>query len=1081
MSRPRRLRLRRPRLCRVRLFVFGIPLLLGVSGLAYAYFTSQGGGAGAVATGSLAIPVMNTATPGAGMVTLTWGAVPPPATGSVNYFVTANGGTPPGGTCGSPGSPIAATTCTVTGLSAGNNSFTVTAAWNSFTSTSAPPTAVTLTSGAATTLAFSIQPTVGQNIQATGTGTFSASVSIQDANANTVTTATNAVTLAIGTNPSAGVLACTNTGGLTVTSVSGVATFTGCSITKAGSGYTLAATSSPVLTPPVNANAFNIIAGAASQLVFTTQPVAGVPLGTNFATSPKVSVEDANGNVVTSDTGTVTLAIASGPGGASLSCSNPGFPTIAAVAGVATFTNCQINGTLAAGTYALSATRGGLTTALSGNVVINAGTATNLAFTTQPTVGQNIQAKGTGTFSASVTVQDANGNTVTATNAVTLAIGTNPSGGVLACTNSGGLTTNAVSGVATFTGCSITKAGTGYTLAAASSPVLTPPVNANAFNITAGGASQLVFTTQPVGGVPVGTNFATSPKVSVEDTNGNVVTSDTGTVTLAIASGPGGASLSCSNPGFPTIAAVAGVATFTNCQIGGTAGPGTYTLQATRGGLTTALSGNVVINAGTATNLAFTTQPTVGQNIQAKGTGTFSASVTVQDANGNTVTATNAVTLAIGTNPSGGVLACTNSGGLTTNAVSGVATFTGCSITKAGTGYTLAAASSPVLTPPVNANAFNITAGGASQLVFTTQPVGGVPVGTNFATSPKVSVEDTNGNVVTSDTGTVTLAIASGPGGASLSCSNPGFPTIAAVAGVATFTNCQIGGTAGPGTYTLQATRGGLTTALSGNVVINAGTATNLAFTTQPTVGQNIQAKGTGTFSASVTVQDANGNTVTATNAVTLAIGTNPSGGVLACTNSGGLTTNAVSGVATFTGCSITKAGTGYTLAAASSPVLTPPVNANAFNITAGGASQLVFTTQPVGGVPVGTNFATSPKVSVEDTNGNVVTSDTGTVTLAIASGPGGASLSCSNPGFPTIAAVAGVATFTNCQIGGTAGPGTYTLQATRGGLTTALSGNVVINAGTATNLAFTTQPTVGQNIQAKGTGTFSASVTVQD
>ena len=438
---------------------------------------------GAATTGSLAIPVISTATPGAGTVALTWGAVPPPATGSVSYFVTANGGTPPGGTCGTSGSPIAATTCTVTGLSAGNNSFTVDRGVEFLHQHRTPPTTATLTSGAATKLAFSTQPTVGQNIQAKGTGTFSASVSVQDANANTVTTATNAVTLAIGTNPSAGVLACTNTGGLTVTAVSGVATFTGCSITKAGTGYTLAATSSPVLTPPVNANAFNITAGAA----------------------------------------------------------------------------------------------------------------TKLAFTTQPTVGQNIQATGTGTFSVSVSVQDANANTVTtATNAVTLAIGTNPSAGVLACTNTGGLTVNAVSGVATFTGCSITKTGTGYTLAATSSPVLTPPVNANAFNVTAGAATKLVFTTQPVGGVPPGTNFATQPKVSVEDVNGNVVTTDTGTVTLSIASGPGGASLSCSNPGFPTIAAVAGVATFTNCQISGTL-IGTFTLQATRSGLTTATSIPVVI------------------------------------------------------------------------------------------------------------------------------------------------------------------------------------------------------------------------------------------------------------------------------------------------------------------------------------------------------------------------------------------------------------------------------------------------------------------------------------------------------
>ena len=355
---------------RVCVFVCGIPLLLGVSGLAYAYFTSQGGGAGAAATGSLASPVISTAAPGAGTVTLTWGAVPPPATGSVNYFATANGGTPPGGTCGTSGSPISATTCTVTGLSAGSNSFTVTDAWNSFTSTSAPPTTVTLTSGAATKLAFSTQPTVGQNIEATGTGTFLASVTVQDANGNTVTTATNAITLAIGINPSAGVLACTNAGGLTVNAVSGVANFTGCSITEAGTGYALTATSSPVLAPPVNANAFNITAGTASQLVFTTQPVGNVGEATNFTTSPVVSVEDANGNVVTSDTGTVTLATATGPGG-TLTCSNTGFPTIAAVTGVATFTDCQISGLSAAGTYTLEATRGGLTTATSGNVVIN--------------------------------------------------------------------------------------------------------------------------------------------------------------------------------------------------------------------------------------------------------------------------------------------------------------------------------------------------------------------------------------------------------------------------------------------------------------------------------------------------------------------------------------------------------------------------------------------------------------------------------------------------------------------------------------------------------------------------------------
>jgi hypothetical protein len=469
---------------RALLLIFGLPLVLGLSGLAYAYFTSQGAGAGTSTTGSLAKPVIGTATPGAGTVALTWGAVPPPATGSVTYFVTANGSTPPGGTCGTSASPISATTCAVTGLSPGSNNFTVTAVWQSFTSTSSPATPVTLTSG------------------------------------------------------------------------------------------------------------------AAAKLVFTTQPVGNVLEGTNFTTSPKVSVEDSSGNVVTSDTGTVTVATATGPGG-TLTCSNVGFPTIAAVAGVGTFTNCQISGTAAAGTYTLGATRSGLTTALSGNVVINAGTATKLIFTIQPTVGQNIQATGTGTFPVSVSVQDANANTVTnATNAVTLAIGINPSAGVLACTNTGGLTVNAVSGVANFTGCSITKAGIGYSLAATSSPVLTPPVNANAFTMTAGTATKLIFTIQPVGGVLPGASFATQPKVSVEDVNGNVVTTDTGAVTLSIASytaGNGGitqGTLVCTtNP----VNAAAGVATFAGCKINGVTSAGTYTLSAARSGLASATSSNVVI------------------------------------------------------------------------------------------------------------------------------------------------------------------------------------------------------------------------------------------------------------------------------------------------------------------------------------------------------------------------------------------------------------------------------------------------------------------------------------------------------
>ena len=212
---------------------------------------------------------------------------------------------------------------------------------------------------------------------------------------------------------------------------------------------------------------------------------------------------------------------------------------------------------------------------------------------------------------------------------------------------------------------------------------------------------------------------------------------------------------------------------------------------------------------GAATKVGFTTQP-------GNGTGGSDLStqpvVAVQDAGGNTVTtATNSITLAIGTNPSGGTLSVTTN---PVTAVNGVATFAGIKINLVGTGYTLTATPSGGLTAATS-TAFNITVGAASQVAFTQQPGGSSVTGGVFPTQPKVTVEDTGGNTVTGSSASIVLSITSGTGtaGATLICTGTGTngTTFAASSGVATATGCKID-KAGTG-YKLHATSGTLTAA----------------------------------------------------------------------------------------------------------------------------------------------------------------------------------------------------------------------------------------------------------------------------
>ena len=117
--------------------------------------------------------------------------------------------------------------------------------------------------------------------------------------------------------------------------------------------------------------------------------------------------------------------------------------------------------------------------------------------------------------------------------------------------------------------------------------------------------------------------------------------------------------------------------------------------------------------AGGATKLGFTQAPVT----TSAGSPMPTVRVAIQDASGNTVTsATSQVTIAIGANPGAGTL----SGTTTVSAVNGVHTFSTLSIDKAGSGYTLTAASSGLA--DATSPAFDILSGSANHLVFITGP-----------------------------------------------------------------------------------------------------------------------------------------------------------------------------------------------------------------------------------------------------------------------------------------------------------------------------------------------------------------------
>src|SRR6059058_3197431 len=686
---------------------------------------------------------------------------------------------------------------------------------------------------------------------------------------------------------------------------------------------------------------------APTELAFIQQP-GNVMAGHQISPAVKLRAEDAHGNKVARFTGNVTVALVNNPGGATLS----GTTTVAAVDGDATFYDLSLDKTGTGYTLAASVS-GGALVATSAAFDVAPGAATQLEFTVEPTTTTAGTALGP---ALQVRALDAAENLVpTFTGNVTVAFGgTSGEGSTL-----GGTTTvAAVNGVATFGDLTVNQTGTGYWLTASATGLARAA--SSAFDVTAGAATQLAFSTEPRTTVA---DHQISPAVKVRalDALGNPVPSFTGSVRIAPGNNPGGATLSGTTP----VAAVSGVATFFDLSLNKT-GTG-YTLTASASGFAPVTSTAFDIIPGTTTQLAFTVQPS---NTVAGAAISPAVQVSALDAAGNPVPSfTGSVTVALATNPGGATL-----GGTTTvAAVNGVATFSPLTLDKTGTGYALTATAAGLT--PATSSGFNITPGAAAQLVFGTQPSTTVA---DHQISPAVKVRalDAFGNVATGFTGAVAIALGNNPGGSTLSGTTP----VAAVSGVATFfVSLNKAGTG----YTLAASAGGFAPVTSTAFDIIPGTATQLAFTVQPS---NTVAGAAISPAVQVTALDPAGNQIPSfTGSVTVALGNNPGGSTL----SGTTTVAAVNGVATFVDLSLNKTGTGYWLTATATGL---NATSSGFNITPGAASQLVFGTQP-GTTVAGQQITPAVKVRALDALGNVATGLSGAITVALGNNPGGSTL----------------------------------------------------------------------------------------
>jgi hypothetical protein len=381
------------------------------------------------------------------------------------------------------------------------------------------------------------------------TGTFTLRVALWDKLNKVVQDATATLNLSIGSAIGGGTLS----GPTRVAVVDGVATFSGLSISRAGTYGLYVSNGSGLVTNLPGL----VVTPPATHLAFVSSGTSGPVVAGQVMAPVTVQLLNAKNRVVPMN-GPVTIALTKANGAAVA-----GTLTVQAQDGVAAFDDLSMT---KAGKYTWSATFGTMRTAVSKAFTVVADESTShLVLLTQPT---NL-ALDKAVAKLTVNVQDRFGNVVTTyNNVLNLGIASGPEGAAL----KGRVAVMAKKGVATFSGIVPTLAGD-YTLTVTGGALA--PVTTNGLNVYYVPKGLVATVTTGTVAAPL-----TLPPVTVRvvDAKKRTVTTSAATVTVALVS-PKGAVLH----GTLSMSAVNGVVSFSDLSVDV---PGTYTLKLTTAGLT---------------------------------------------------------------------------------------------------------------------------------------------------------------------------------------------------------------------------------------------------------------------------------------------------------------------------------------------------------------------------------------------------------------------------------------------------------------------------------------------------------------